>query len=155
MLENVCWWRSLCCDVQRSYPPFSENHDLVNVVVIDLIIKCELHNSIVKDDEVKEIWQGAKDVFFSSVWRALPDGISIDSWCEFKLLILCLKWQLVLYNITTQDYQNSQLSFLRKLSMILINWKIHDSDLAFMNHSLLDILKTFIRSNSKLAHYHW
>lgn len=36
-------------------PPFSENHDLVNVVVIDLIIKCELHNSIVKDDEVKEI----------------------------------------------------------------------------------------------------
>ena len=117
-------------------PPFSANHDLVNVVVIDLIIKCELHNSIVKDDEVKEIWQGAKDVFFSSVWRALPVGISIDSWCEFKLLILCLKWQLVLYNITTQDYQNSQLSFLRKLSMILINWKIHVSDLAFMNHFL-------------------
>ena len=99
-------------------PAFSENHDLVNA---DLTTKCESYNSIVKDDEVKEIWQRAKDVLLSSVWRALPVGISIDSWCEFKLLILCLKWQLVLYNITTQDHQNSQLPFLRKLSMILIN----------------------------------
>ena len=33
-------------------PAFSENYDLVNA---DLTTKCESYNSIVKDDEVKEI----------------------------------------------------------------------------------------------------